>query len=192
MRSSPVSEQRHGARTVDRGGEREAVVEREQSQDDASSREGAGDELAELRQHAAQLDDRYKRALADLDNYRKRSAREVERRAQEAREAITRDWLDVVDSVERALRMDSAEQSVPPGLRALLEQMEATLARHGVRRVGEVGERFDPELHEAIDVRATDEFDENTIVGVARSGFALGDRALRPAQVVVARRPSGA
>jgi molecular chaperone GrpE len=139
----------------------------------------------------AQLEDRYKRALADLDNYRKRSAREIERRVAEARESSLRDWLDAVDSVERALRMEP-DGSCAEGLHAVLEQMESVLARQGAVRIGDAGERFDPERHEAIAVQASAELPDRTIVAVERSGFALGDRVVRPAQVVVARAPEHA
>jgi molecular chaperone GrpE len=134
----------------------------------------------------AQMEDRYKRALADLDNYRKRSARETERRIAESREAQLRDWLEAVDSVERALLME-LDSPVFEGLRGVLEQMEAILAREGVQRIGKAGERFDPERHEAVGVRYTDEAPDRTVVDVARSGFALGDRVLRPAEVIVSR-----
>jgi molecular chaperone GrpE len=152
---------------------------------------GNGGAAAREAEHAAdmaRMDDRLKRALADLDNYRKRSGREIERRAAEAREAMLREWLQVVDSVERAVRMDSGGP-LTEGLRAVLEQMEAILARQGVQRIGEAGERFDPERHEAIDVRVSADVPDHTVLEVARSGFALGDRVLRPAQVVVSRRP---
>jgi molecular chaperone GrpE len=145
-------------------------------------------ELAGLRDELARADERYKRALADLDNYRKRSAREADRRIADARDALLRDWLEALDSVERALRLQPEDQ----GQRAVLEQMEAILARQGVRRLGAAGERFDPELHEAVGVRPADGVPDRTIVEVARSGFALGeDRVLRPAQVVVSRRAGG-
>jgi molecular chaperone GrpE len=147
----------------------------------------AGELTAEL----ARLEDRYKRALADLDNYRKRSAREIERRVTEARESALRDWLHAVDSVERAVRMEP-EGPCAEGLRAVLEQMEYVLARQGAVRIGEAGDRFDPERHEAIAVQASAELPDRTIVAVERSGFALGDRVIRPAQVVVARAPEPA
>ncbi|MEA2383867.1 MAG: molecular chaperone GrpE [Solirubrobacteraceae bacterium] len=143
----------------------------------------------ELRSEVARLDDRYKRALADLDNYRKRSARDIDRRVQEARDALLREWLEALDSVERALRID-AGTPLAEGMRAVLEQMESILARYGVHRIGEAGERFDPERHEAVGVRMTDEVPDHTVVEVARSGFAAGDRVLRPAQVIVSRRPA--
>lgn len=154
--------------------------------------EQAPPELAELRLRVEQLDDRYRRALADLDNYRKRTAREVDRRVEEAREALLRDWLEALDSVERALRMGAPEASLQQGLRGVLEQMEATLARHGVTRIGAAGEPFDPERHEAVAVRESADVPDRTVLEVVRSGFALGDRVLRPAQVVVARAPGRA
>ena len=63
--------------------------------------------------------------------------------------------------------------------------MEAILERQGIRRVGEAGERFDPERHEAVGIRATDDVPDQTVVEVARSGWAAGERVLRPAQVIV-------
>jgi molecular chaperone GrpE len=160
--------------------------------DEPEAEDDGSAQLAELEERYAQLDDRYKRALADLDNYRKRAAAEVDRRVAESREALLRDWLQAVDSVERALRMASPEDPLFTGLRAVLEQMEGTLARQGLTRVGAPGEQFDPERHEAVDLRPTDEQPDRTVVDVARSGWASGDRVLRPAQVVVAREPAQA
>lgn len=141
-----------------------------------------------LAQQLADTEDRFKRALADLDNYRKRSGREIERRLQEDREQRLRDWLEAVDSVERALAMQP-ENPLFEGLRAVLEQMEAILARQGVQRVGAAGEPFDPERMEAVAVRPGDGVPDRTVLDVARSGYAIGGRVLRPAQVVVARTP---
>jgi molecular chaperone GrpE len=134
----------------------------------------------------AEMEDRLKRALADLDNYRKRSAKEVDRRVLESRESMLRDWLEAVDSIDRALQMEP-DGPASAGLSAVLEQMESILARQGVTRTGDAGEPFDPERHEAVAVRESDEQPDRTIVNVARSGYALGDRVLRPAQVVVSR-----
>ena len=146
---------------------------------------------AELEERNAQLEDRYKRALADLDNYRKRAGREVELRMQEDRERRLRDWLEAVDSVDRALSQMEPVHPAAPGLRAVLEQLEAILDRQGVNRVGAVGEPFDPERHEAVGVRETAETPDRTVAEIARSGFARGDQVLRPAQVIVARAPGG-
>jgi molecular chaperone GrpE len=138
-----------------------------------------------------QIEDRYKRALADLDNYRKRSAREIERRVSERTDRMARDWLEAVDSVERALRTGEPTNPMAEGLRRVLEQMEAILERQGVTRTGAAGEPFDPAQHEAVGVRETNDVPDRTIVEVTRSGFSLGDRVLRPAQVIVSRRKEG-
>jgi molecular chaperone GrpE len=145
------------------------------------------EEEQRLATELGRMEDRYMRALADLENYRKRSEREAERRVQEERAALLRDWLEALDSVELALRM----QPEDPGLQAVLAQMEAILAREGATREGVAGEAFDPERHHAVAVRSSDELPDQTIVEVTRSGFALDDKIMRPAQVVVSQRASG-
>jgi molecular chaperone GrpE len=172
MRSSPASE--HSDREAAEKAERTAEIP----------------ETEELRERVAELDDRYKRALADLDNYRKRSLRLADDRVAESRERLLRDWLEAVDSVERALAMNPADPAFD-ALQAVLDQMGAILTRQGVRRTGAGGEPFDPERHEAIAVRETDDVPDRTILDVARSGYELEDRLLRPAQVVVSRRTDG-
>jgi molecular chaperone GrpE len=187
-RSSPVSESSERAveerapegQGPENGAPRDAAPPEPRDPEDAPPRDLA----AEL----AQAEDRYRRALADLDNYRKRSAREVQSRVAESRESLLRDWLEAVDSVERALRLQPPEDPLAEGLRSVLQQMEAILARQGVTRTGIPGEQFDPERHEAVAVRASNDMPDRTIVDVARSGFALDGRVLRPAQVVVSRR----
>jgi molecular chaperone GrpE len=155
------------------------------------SQDVATEPQRDLEAELAQMEDRYKRALADLDNYRKRMVRETERRVEEGREAQLREWLEVVDSLERALFMQP-EDPVLQGLRAVLEQMEAVLARQGVTRMGAAGEPFDPERHEAVATRPANGVPDRTVVDVARSGYMLGDRVLRPAEVVVGRAPEAA
>jgi molecular chaperone GrpE len=160
--------------------------------------EGTAAPPPDLSAELAAAEDRYKRALADLDNYRKRSARDLQRRIDESTDGLLRDWLDALDSVERALRMEPETLRMEPenlrmepenplfeGLRAVLAQMDAILERQGVQRIGAAGERFDPERHDAVGVRQTTELPDRTVVEVVRSGFARGDRVLRPAQVIV-------
>jgi molecular chaperone GrpE len=142
----------------------------------------------DLAEQLAATEDRFKRALADLDNYRKRAGRETDRRVAEAREALLRDFLEAVDSLERASALDPG---LAEGLSAVAGQLQAILARHGVHRIGEVGEPFDPERHEALAVRRTGDAPDRTVLDVARSGYAVDDRVLRPAEVTVAQAPDG-
>jgi molecular chaperone GrpE len=150
-----------------------------------------GPDVAALSDELARSEERYKRALADLDNYRKRSARDLQTRVEQSRESLLFDWLEAVDSVERALPMSHGTPAAD-GLGALLEQMEAILARQGAQRIGAAGEQFDPERHEAIEARVTNEAPDRTILEAVRSGWAIGDHVLRPALVIVARRPERA
>jgi molecular chaperone GrpE len=133
------------------------------------------------------LRDRWLRARADLENYRKRSDQEVERRVGDARDGLLLDWLQVVDDVDRALSFGSVAAAP---LRVIRQQMLAVLARHGVERVEAEGAPFDPGVHEAIGGQDSDEAQPDTVVGVARAGYRVGDRVLRPAQVIVSRRPA--
>ena len=170
MPSSPVSDDRRDGAATRRG--------RRPRRRTATAAER--DRSAEL----ARLEDRYKRALADLDNYRKRSAREIERRVEESREALLRDWLEAVDSVERALRM-SPTGPVADGLRARARPDGGDpRAATACERIGAAGEPFDPERHEAVEVRATSEAPDQH----DRRGRALGLRDRRPR---AAARPGG-
>jgi molecular chaperone GrpE len=179
MQSSRASE------PGDSGGDREAAKATAQQPREGNGG-GSAAELEELRGRYDELEDRYRRALADLDNYRKRAGRDADRRVVESRERVLRDWLEAIDSVERALRMQ-AETPVFEGLRAVLDQMDAILDRYGVTRIGAVGEPFDPERHEAVGVVTTDALPDRAVAEIARSGFALDGRVLRPAQVIVAQ-----
>src|SRR4051812_24892196 len=93
-------------------------------------------ECEELRQRNAELEDRYKRALADLDNYRKRADREIDRRVAERAEGFMRGWLDAVDSVERALRAGAPDDPIVESLTAGVGQMGGELAPHRGHPVG--------------------------------------------------------
>ena len=158
------------------------------SSDDTAQAVERPPEEPDLAARLAEAEDRYKRALADLDNYRKRSVRESDRRVADATDALLLQWLDALDSIERGMRMEG-EGPLLEGMRPVLEQMEAVLARAGASRLGAIGDPFDPESHEAVGVQVTPDMPDQTIFDVARSGFRRGDRVLRPAQVIVARAP---
>jgi molecular chaperone GrpE len=188
MQNSPQSET--GAGPTDRTGEPPGAARPQPTSEEPAAVPDPGGGRDELTAELARMEDRYKRALADLDNYRKRTAREVERRAAEARESTVEEWLHVVDSVERAVRL--APGPCVGGMRALMEQIDVVLAHEGVERIGAPGVPFDPTRHEAIAVQPSDELPDRTVLAVERAGYALGDRVIRPAQVVVARAPEHA
>jgi molecular chaperone GrpE len=145
-------------------------------------------QTAELEAEIARLDDRFKRARADLDNYRKRTAKDVDRLVAERTDALIGDWLEVADSVGRALATMDSEGALGDGLRAVREQIESTLGRQGAERTGQIGDAFDPERHEAVDVRPSTDQPDGTVVEVVRPGYVRDGRVLRPAMVAVAQR----
>jgi molecular chaperone GrpE len=128
------------------------------------------------------------RALADLDNLRKRYGRELLREREAERGRIARAWLPVVDDLERSLEFAKADDDpLVAGVRAVLEQAVGVLARLGFPRFEDTGELFDPTRHEAVGAVPSGDA-PGTIVATVRAGYGDDDTLLRPAGVVVAQR----
>jgi molecular chaperone GrpE (heat shock protein) len=139
----------------------------------------------------ADLEDRWRRALADLDNLRKRYARELERERAAERARVAAQFLPVVDNLDRALAHATTDPgAIVEGVRAVREEALAALARLGFPRYEEVGVPFAPERHEAVKVVETDEAPPGTVVEVLRPGYGQDERWLRPAGVAVATTPT--
>jgi molecular chaperone GrpE len=144
--------------------------------------------IAERAARIAELEDLRLRALADLDNVRKRCAAQVRRAAEEARAAVARQWLPVVDNLDLALAHAEADpESIVEGVRAVRDQAVDVLARLGFPRRDDRGARFDPARHEAIASRPDPGAGADLVAEVVRPAYGEGDHQLRPAQVVVAR-----
>jgi molecular chaperone GrpE len=137
----------------------------------------------------AELEDLRLRALADLDNMRKKCASQVSRAEAETRARVALQWLPVVDNLERALAHAQADPgSIVDGVNAIRNQAVSVLAQLGYpRRDDDLGAEFDPARHEAIASREDPAAPEGSIVEVVAPAYGEGDRQLRPAQVVVAR-----
>ncbi|MFW5875273.1 MAG: nucleotide exchange factor GrpE [Myxococcota bacterium] len=150
--------------------------------------------LAELEQERDKLKDQLLRTAADYENFRRRAKRDREEAERRAREEPLRELLPVVDNLERAVQAaDQADnaQAVAEGVRMVLKMFEDVAARIGLQRISALGERFDPNLHDAMQQVETDEHPPGTVVQELVPGYRLADRLLRPAMVVVARPPSG-
>ncbi len=144
--------------------------------------------LAGLQARLAEAEDQKLRALADLDNLRKRCAAQVERAEADARSQVTRQWLPVVDNLERALEHAAADpRTIVEGIQAVRQQALGVLASLGFPRRDDTGATFDPARHEAIATTYDPRVPPGTVVQVVRPGYGEPDRQLRPAQVVVAR-----
>ncbi|MFE9842047.1 nucleotide exchange factor GrpE [Streptomyces goshikiensis] len=143
--------------------------------------------------HAAALreaEDRWRRALADLDNARKRHARELERVAEAERARTAAAFLPVIDNLELALSHVGAADpgAIVEGVRAVRDQAVHVLERLGYPRHAETGVAFDPARHEVVGVVQDPDADPNTVVQVLRPGYGEAERQLRPAAVTVAKR----
>lgn len=133
------------------------------------------------------LDDQLRRALADLDNLRKRYARDLTRERTAERTRLAAEWLPVVDNLELALQHAGSDaDAVVQGIRAVHEQAVATMGKLGFPRFEAVGQAFDPVLHEAVST-VPDEAPEGTVVAVVRPGYGTLGSLLRPAGVVVSK-----
>lgn len=136
-----------------------------------------------------ELEDRWRRALADLDNLRKRHARELERERAAERSRTAAAFLPVLDNLELALTHADAEPgAVVEGVRAVRDQAVNVLERLGYPRRAETGVAFDPARHEVVGVVQAPEADPGTVVDVVRPGYGDGEQQLRPAAVTVAKR----
>lgn len=153
--------------------------------------EAAETEVMALQERVAELRDQLLRALADLDNVRRRAARELAQARAEAWAEVAADWLPVVDNLDLALTHAAADpEAIVAGVRSVRDQALAVLARLGFPRRADVGVPFDPARHEVVATVPADA-PTGTVIDVVRPGYGAEDRPLRPAAVVVARAGDG-
>jgi molecular chaperone GrpE len=151
------------------------------------------DSMAAMEAEKAELKDRLLRALADVENIRRRSERDVADARVYGITAFAKDMLSVADNLRRALESIPAD-AITDTLRPLIDGLELTerdllknFERHGMRKVEPYGEKFDPNLHQAMFEAPHTDLPNGHVMEVIQTGFALGDRILRPALVGVAR-----
>jgi molecular chaperone GrpE len=158
--------------------------------------EAAPDPVAALTAEVNELKDKYLRALAEMDNMRRRTERAVAEARLYGVSAFARDVLTVADNMERALQALDAElrEKADPAVKALLDGVELTerelhkvLEKHGVRKLDPQGQRFDPNLHQAMFETPDPTVPAGTVVQVIQAGYTIGDRVLRPALVAVSK-----
>jgi len=132
------------------------------------------------------------RMQAEMENLRKRLIRDLEKSRRFALEGVMKDLLQVRDSLERGLEMVNGSttiESLREGKELTLKMLSKVMSDHGLEVVDPAGEAFNPEFHEAVTVLPSAEHEENTVLEVLQKGFKLHERLLRPAMVVVSRRP---
>jgi molecular chaperone GrpE len=133
------------------------------------------------------------RARAELDNVQKRTAREIANAHKYALERFLTDLLPVKDSLDLGYAAATGSSDIATlreGMELTLKLLDAVLEKHGVQVVDPVGEPFNPELHQAMSVQESTEVAPGTVVTVVQKGYVLNGRLLRPAMVIVAKRPA--
>ena len=179
----------------------------------AAARSGVDEKIANLEQQVREANDRALRSHAELENFRKRSQRELVDERKYAIVPFARDLLAVVDNLERAIEAAQAqadklaggregEAPAEPaqtstdithlldGVKLVATQLDGVLKSHGCVRIDTVGTAFDPNFHQAIAQEPSDELPPGTVTRAAQSGYKLHDRVIRPAQVFVSTGPS--
>ncbi len=137
------------------------------------------------------------RVAADFENFKKRSKRDLTDVANRARDEVLQELLPVIDNLERAIEhADTAAECVDPdtlleGVRMVMRQFESSMERFSVKAFDSVGQPFDPNFHEALQQRESDEVPPGHVLEEFRKGYMMGDRLVRPAMVVVAAAPTG-
>lgn len=154
--------------------------------DDAAEQEV--NEVAQLQQKLAEAEKQVLLAHAELDNFRRRNLRESQEKIKYASSGLMTDILEAVDNLGRAVESyenDKNGDGLHDGVKLVAQQITATLEKHGCKKIAATGEPFDPNLHQALQMQPSDQFEANTVMQDLRSGFQLHDRVLRPSQVFV-------
>ena len=168
----------------------EAEEERVSDTEDLTSSK-VGEEIELLRKQADENQDKFIRAAAELENFRKRAGREVENARRYGLERLAQALLPIRDSLEAGLA--SAEQAdveaLLDGEKAMLRLLDSAFEQAGIEELDPQGEPFDPAKHEAMTLAPSETVEPNTVLTVVQKGYAIHDRLLRPARVIVAQDP---
>ena len=144
---------------------------------------------AQLAAENAEYKERMLRALAELDNYRRRAERERAEYLRFAPMEILRDLIPVLDDFERALKVETPDAEYAKGVELIYHRLLETLKKAGLEPIAATGKSFDPNHQQAVDRVHTDEFEDQTVLEEYQSGYNFKGRLLRPAMVKVAVNP---
>ena len=160
----------------------EAIIE-----ETAAAEPSLEEQLAAANARADENYGKFLLAVADFDNYRKRTQRDIESMVASRRRMLLERFLPVFDNLERAVESNAGGDTLRGGVEQTLRGFEAVLAGEGVKPIDVKGAPFDPRVAEAVGTMASNGTAEDTVVEVAQKGYMLGDELLRPAKVIVAK-----
>jgi len=162
-------------------------VEHEQTEDAEGAIEQLREELAKAEAKAAESWDTLMRLQAEMDNQRKRSEKQVSDAHKYAVQKFVEQLLPVIDSLEMGLQAEGDLDSIREGMNLTLKQFESVMEKSNLEAVSPLGEKFNPELHEAMAMQPSDEYDDGVVSSVMQKGYTLNGRLVRPAMVMVAK-----
>ena len=142
--------------------------------------------LKEMKEQLDAANERTLRLLAEYDNYKKRTARELDSRYADAKLDVLTEMLSVIDNFERAMSAECSDESYKQGVELIFKQFTDLLAKQGVEEIEAEGKEFDPNLHNAVMHVDDENYDANTICEVFQKGYKMGDKVLRHSLVKVA------
>jgi molecular chaperone GrpE len=155
------------------------------------------EEIAELKEKALKSDEHWERLLrttSDFENFKKRAAREKQEAIKYANEKLLEKLIPVLDNFEMALAATESAQasqstdSLKTGVKMIHSQLKTVLTDSGVQEIDAAGQKFDPNLHEAVSQQESNEVDEGNVLQQLRKGYKFNERLVRPATVVVAKK----
>ena len=161
-------------------------TEKDESKKNESKEEKNKSKEVVPKQDYDELDDRYKRILAEFENFKKRSAKEREGLYNSILSDVIEVILPVVDNLENAAKVETKDESYKQGVELVLKQFKDVLSSKGIEEIKTIGETFDPSLHEAVSSVQDDTKGEKEIVQEYRKGYKIGNRVIRHSMVVVA------
>lgn len=144
------------------------------------------EKLALAEQEVASLKDKWLRAVADHENFKKRTRREIDDAVFRARQDLLSSFFPTADNLDRALELARGNEQLFKGIEMVAHEFRGALARHGIEAVPTVGHPFDPALHEALSQVDSADHAPGTVTFEFERGYRQGDRLLRPARVVIA------
>ena len=144
-------------------------------------------ELEEKENLLKEKEERYLRMYAEFENYKKRTEKEKQNTALYAKADVVEMLLPVIDSMENAIAIETADENLKQGISLMFEQIRIFLEKNGVEEMGKVGEEFNPELHDAISIQEVENANSGEIISVFRKGYKIKDRIIRHAMVIVAK-----
>ena len=177
----------------DEGEEKLSTFEQDNKEESSPSEiEKLRQDLAAKELEAKKNYDLYLRQVADLENFKKRVAREKEEAIRYGNEALVKDLLPILDNLERALEhgeLGDNEKPLLAGIEMVLKEFLEVLEKHGVTQISAKGEPFNPQKHEAFAQVESTDHEPNTVVEELHKGYFMADRLLRPSLVSVAKLP---